>query len=222
MQTPRAVAGAWMALTIAALALAPAAFGKSKQQEPLNQYLVSGKISGDDLARRGYDMHEAVVPGTHGAFSIVATPKQAAELRDKGATVRAPYGLARSVAAPSSPLTDPTHGYDVFRPWSLKPAPCPTTCATPNVNLKTWYHDKFRRNRDVVREVVYGKSILGQDLIAYRITQGGGGKPAVLYNSVQHAREWIAAEVNRRLFDYVLQHRNDRSSGIPKDRKSVV
>ena len=26
----------------------------------------------------------------------------------------------------------------------------------------------------------------------------------MLYNGVQHAREWIAAEVNRRLFDYVL------------------
>ena len=215
MQTPRVVAGAWTALAVAALAFTPAAVAKSHQVEPLNQYLVSGKISGDDLARQGYDMREAVTPGAHGAFSIVATPAQAASLRDKGATVRAPYGLARAKAAPASPLTDPTHGYDVFRPWSLTPAACPTTCATPNVNLKTWYHGRYRANRDVVKEVVYGKSVLGQDLVAYRLTAGDDRrKPAVLYNGVQHAREWIAAEVNRRLFDYVLQHKRDRSSGI--------
>ena len=42
------------------------------------------------------------------------------------------------MAAPN-PLTNPTHGYNVFRPWSLKPAPCPQTCATPNIPLKDWY-----------------------------------------------------------------------------------
>ena len=131
MQTPRVVTSAWTALAIAALAFTPTAVAKSHQVEPLNQYLVTGKISGDDLARQGYDMREAVTPGAGGAFSIVATPQQAASLRDKGATVRAPYGLARSRSAPSSPLTPPTHGYDVFRPWSLTPAACPTTCATP-------------------------------------------------------------------------------------------
>ena len=68
-----------------------------------------------------------------------------------------------------------------------------------------------------MKEVVYGKSVLGQDLVAYRLSAGDDGrKPAVLYNGVQHAREWIAAEVNRRLFEYVLQHKRDRSSGIPQ------
>jgi hypothetical protein len=232
MHTPRVVAGAWTALAIAALAFTPTALAKSHQVEPLNQYLVSGKISGDDLARRGFDMREAVTPGAHGAFSIVATPKQAAELADKGATVRAPFGLARSNAAPSSPLTNPTHGYDVFRPWSLTPAACPTTCSTPEENLKTWYHDEYRANRDIAKEVVYGRSLLGQDLIAYRLTAGDGGgrghghgdrhrrgdrrKPAVLFDGTQHAREWIATEVTRRLFQYVLEHKRDRASGIPQ------
>ena len=81
MQTPRVIAGAWTALALAALAFTPAAVAKSHQVEPLNQYLVSGKISGDDLARKGYDMREAVTPGAHGAFSIVATPSQAAVAR---------------------------------------------------------------------------------------------------------------------------------------------
>ncbi len=190
-------------------ATAPAALAAGEPAEPLNQYVVSGKISGDTLARQGYDLSEAVLPGNKKGFSIVATPAQAQSLRDKGATVIAPFGTARALrAAPSSPLQQPTHGYDVFRPWSLKPAPCPTTCSTPLVPLKTWYDDLAKRNRDIVQKVVYGKSVLGQDLVAYRITDGAGerhpGRPAVLYDAVQHAREWIAAETERRLFDYFL------------------
>ena len=123
-------------------ATAPAALAAGEPAEPLNQYVVSGKISGDTLARQGYDLSEASLPGNKKGFSIVATPAQAQSLRDKGATVVAPFGTARALrAAPSSPLQQPTHGYDVFRPWSLKPAPCPTTCSTPLVPLKTWYDD---------------------------------------------------------------------------------
>ena len=78
---------------------------------------------------------------------IVATPKQAAELRAKGFTVTAPYGEAKAAkAAPPDPFaTNPTHGYDVFRPWHLQPAPCPGTCsgavdsAGKPINLQTWY-----------------------------------------------------------------------------------
>ena len=127
----------------------------------------------------------------------------------------------------------------MFRPWSLTPAPCPTTCATPLKNLKTWYHDLYLANRDVVQEIVYGRSLLGQPLIAYKVTQGssrwksrghghGHGRwhrhdkhgddkrPAVLYNSTQHAREWIATEVERRLFEYVVTHKRDRSTPHPR------
>ena len=42
----------------------------------------------------------------------------------------------------------------------------------------------------------------------------------MLYNGVQHAREWIAAEVNRRLFEYVVTHKRDRSTPIPGLLKS--
>jgi hypothetical protein len=64
--------------------------------EPLNQYVVSGKVDTDALARAGFDMQEASVTGKKGKFFIVATPSQAAELGKTGATVTAPFGLARS------------------------------------------------------------------------------------------------------------------------------
>jgi hypothetical protein len=180
--------------------------------EPLNQYAVSGKITTDQLARAGFDLHEVV--SRNGKLTIVATPEQAASLAAKGATVQ-PLSQARAFAAPSTPLTTPTHGYDVFRPWSLKPAPCPGTCATPNVPLKTWYSDLARRHPELVKEETIGTSNLGQPIKAYKVTYGArwtrdGSKPVTLFESTQHAREWISAEVNRRLFAWFLDHRRDR------------
>jgi hypothetical protein len=182
--------------------------------EPLNQYAVSGRITTDQLARAGYDLNEVKAIGKTGKLGIVATPAQAQSLRDKGATVEA-LSEARKMAAPPSPLTDPTHGYDVFRPWSLKPAPCPNRCATPNVPLKKWYHDLASRYPEIVKEETIGRSVLGQPIKAYKITEGArytrdGAKPVTLFESTQHAREWISAEVNRRLFAWFVDHRRDR------------
>ena len=49
----------------------------------------------------------------------------------------------------------------------------------------------------------------GREIIALKLTQGASGtpdgtRPAVLYSSTQHAREWISTEVNRRLLAYLI------------------
>jgi hypothetical protein len=208
---------------LVALVVASAASAQgSKKLEPLNQYLVSGKVDTDELARAGYDLTEGGVRGGKGGFVITATASQADELAAKGTTVR-PLGRERTaaVAAPN-PLTNPTHGYNVFRPWSLKPAPCPQTCATPNIPLKDWYADLARANTDVVKSYVIGKSVLGQDIVAYKVTKNArnekdGSRPAVVYNATQHAREWISAEVERRLFEYIVDNKDQTSGNKVKD-----
>lgn len=200
------------ALAVVGLTVAgPASAKTPKSVEPLNQYVISGKVDTDALAREGFDLREAAVTGKQGKFFVVATPSQARDLAKKGSTVSTPFGTAKAFAAPSGPLQQPTHGYNVFRPWSLTPAPCPQTCSTPLVNLKTFYHQLAVQNPSVVKEEVIGKSILGQVIIAYKVTQGAkdlpdGSRPAVLYNSTQHAREWIATEVERRTFKFVVEN----------------
>jgi Zinc carboxypeptidase/Immune inhibitor A-like, MAM domain len=213
---------AWMALAVVALlALAAAgpatAKGHRKLLQPLNQYVISGKVNTDELARAGFDLNEASVSGKKGRFLIVATARQVARLRQRGAKVGTLHGgraRTAAVAAPS-PLTNPTHGYDVFRPWSLKPAPCPGTCVTPLKPLKAIYQDLAKANPDVVKREVIGHSRLGQEIVAYKVTRNArdlrdGARPAVLYDATQHAREWISTEVQRRLFTYVVTHKNDR------------
>src|SRR4051794_11875834 len=90
--------------------------------EPLNQYVVKGDTN--ELAQLGYDVVEGDGSG------IVATPSQADALEAKGFDVK-PLGKENttSVAAAAIPLADPTWGYDVYRPWNLKPAPCQTVCS---------------------------------------------------------------------------------------------
>jgi hypothetical protein len=181
-----------------ATAFAMPASALAARPQPLNQYLVSN-INPKALQRAGFDMSEAVTPRAKGEFAIVATPSQAAALRAKGAKVNAPFGATkqrpRSLRARASAraAVTLTHGYNVFRPWSLDPGPCPGTCATPNIPLKDWYHQYAAKFPSVVKEEVIGHSVQGQDIVAYKVTQ------------------WISTEVNRLLFKYFFDHSKDRA-----------
>jgi hypothetical protein len=210
-RTARAIVAGLLAVSVCA-GTAGAASAKVKQVEPLNRYLLSGAVDTDALARAGFDLNEARRPD--GKFSIIATGQQARAFKNKGANVRQ-LTFDRAAQATPTPLPAPTKGYDVFRPWSLTPAPCPTRCSTPLVPLKKWYHDLAGRYDDVVKEEVVGRSLLGQPIMAYKVTDDArdvrdGARPVVLYESTQHAREWISAEVNRRLFQYFLEHSRDK------------
>ena len=64
---------------------------------------------------------------------------------------------------------------------------------------------------------VLGHTGQGREIIAVKLTQGAqeqpdGKRPAVLYSSTQHAREWISTEVNRRLMNHYIDRwrANDR------------
>ena len=63
----------------------------------------------------------------------------------------------------------------------------------------------------------------GQDIIAIKVTKDAtqvrdGSRPAVLYSSAQHAREWITPEMNRRLLHYYLDNYADNRE-IQQDRR---
>ena len=62
--------------------------------------------------------------------------------------------------------------------------------------------------------VVIGQSGQGQDIVALKVTQNArnvkdGERPAMLFSAVNHAREWIAAEVGRRMPTWWLEHADD-------------
>ncbi|HEV7759077.1 MAG TPA: M14 family zinc carboxypeptidase [Acidimicrobiales bacterium] len=66
-----------------------------------------------------------------------------------------------------------------------------------------------RENRGLVKLEVLGHTGQGREIIALKVTKDArsvrdGRRPAVFYNSNQHAREWISVEVNRRTLHYFL------------------
>jgi hypothetical protein len=122
----------------------------------------------------------------------------------------AAIGFAMLVLAlTAAPAARAAHGYDVFRPWSAAPSPCPGTCggaldAGGPISLKAWYDAQAAAHPALVQRVVYGHSRAGAELVAYRA--GAAGAPAALYVAGQHARDWLGVELERRLFAHVLAH----------------
>ena len=75
-----------------------------------------------------------------------------------------------------------------------------------------------RKNPQLVKLEVLGHTSQGREIIAVKMTQGAnevpdGKRAAVLFSATQHAREWIATEVDRRLMNYYIGRwrANDRT-----------
>src|SRR3954452_22408268 len=69
-------------------------------------------------------------------------------------------------------------------------------------------------NPDVMKLENIGTTTLGKPILVIKMTQNArstpdGTRPAILFSAVNHAREWIAAEMGRRLPGWFAQHKND-------------
>ena len=69
-------------------------------------------------------------------------------------------------------------------------------------------------NPDVMKLEQIGTSTLGKPIYAIKMTADArnvpdGTRDAVLFSAVNHAREWIAAEMGRRLPGWFAEHKND-------------
>ncbi|MCF2530471.1 M14 family metallopeptidase [Yinghuangia soli] len=78
-------------------------------------------------------------------------------------------------------------------------------------------------NPDITKLVSIGKTHLGQDILAIKVsteakTARDGTKAPVLYMSNQHAREWITPEMNRRLLHHYV---NGYNAGDPEIKQIV-
>jgi murein tripeptide amidase MpaA len=88
-------------------------------------------------------------------------------------------------------------GYNVWRSWD-EPG-----------GIRDELHRVASQNPEIVKLVVLGRSVQGREIIGLKVTQDArdkrdGWRPAVLYSSNQHAREWISLEVNRRLLHHFI------------------
>ena len=78
--------------------------------------------------------------------------------------------------------------------------------------FRQYMDDLEAANEDILDLEVVGTTHQGRDIVALRLSANDvegptddGSKPAVLYSSLIHAREWITGEVNRRLLEWFIK-----------------
>ena len=127
-------------------------------------------------------------------IEIIATSKQLQPFRGPDVKFRLTKGQERVERTP-----DVNTGDNVFRPYDG-----PQGLEAEMVAIAG-------ANPDLVKLVDIGDTVQGRNIWALKVTKNAnrrpdGTKPAVLYNSAQHAREWITPEMTRRLTRYYLDN----------------
>jgi murein tripeptide amidase MpaA len=187
--------GVTLAAATAALALAAPA---QAAHDPLNAFRVKPTAQNKQrLAAAGFDLTE----GDRGKYiEIYATRKQARSLRAQGVTANRVTQF-KAAAIPSD-YTGSDAAWDVWTRYDAVPG-----------DGKEQYEEQYDRvaAKPFVKKESLGTTHLGRPIWAVKVTKNAdtepdNSKPAVLYNAVQHAREWLAGETCRRTLDFFVDN----------------
>ena len=185
---------ALLASAAVALMLAPAAAAKGR--EHLEMYTLRGDAATISRLTAGNELAGVRFTSSGLKADAVLTSGQRAKLVAAGVDVRLKRN-ARGRTVRQQAARQAAAGFKVWRSWD-EPG-----------GIRDELFDVARRNSQIVKLEVLGRTHQGRELIALKVTQGArgqrdGSRPAVLYSSNQHAREWISLEVNRRLLHHFV------------------
>ncbi|MBC2901693.1 M14 family metallopeptidase [Streptomyces cupreus] len=160
----------------------------TKKQIPL---LLAAGQDGHELSERAPERGTATI-------EVYLTDKQADKLEKQGVEL-----TEHTLSAKAEQRVEAA-AESVFRPFS------------GSGGLKEEIFRTGQENPGLTKVVSIGKTVQGQDILALKLTKNAkkskdGAKPAVLYMSNQHAREWITPEMTRRLMHHYLDnYRTDK------------
>jgi Zinc carboxypeptidase len=197
-----------LALVAAVLVVGPNAAGaKETGAISLEMYrAVVTQAEFSDLETKGYDIAAAKASaGGKVELQIVLDTTQAAALKESGVELRVlknEFGYSAQEFAALQAAAD----FNVWRDFD-----------GPDGHRAQLYAIA-EENPSITKLVVLGHTLQGRELIALKVTKDArkkdGRKPAVLYTSTQHAREWITPEVNSRLLKYLVNGWRDGDDTI--------
>ena len=192
------VAAAFATVALA-LVTAPAAFGQGSDR--LEMYTLKGQAGKITKGTQGVELAGQRQTAAGLEADAVLTQSQVSKLRASGVKVSLTRNKKGETVTEQARAMA-VNGFNVYRSWD-EPGGI-------RDELSQIAHD----NPQLVKLEVLGKTHQGRDLVALKVTQGAkstkdGSRPAVLYSSNQHAREWISLEVNRRLLHWFIDHQND-------------
>ena len=144
-------------------------------------------------------------PGPAGTVEVEAVLSEAQVAKLRKAGVRLNVKKVDGVAASEALRRQAVQGWDAFRPYSGTGGIRDELVAT------------VAAHRGIAKLVDLGATVNGQRILAVKVTKDAtkvkdGKRPAVLYASAQHAREWITPEMTRRLMHHFID-------GYGKDRQ---
>jgi hypothetical protein len=188
---------AMMALIASPVAAQPRGLG-------LEMYTLEGSEEDIAEAAQGLELAGTERTATGIRADAVLTPGQRAKLAAAGVRVTVKRNN-RGQSVSEQAAAQKAAGFNVFRSWD-EPG-----------GIRDELQRLTQQNPQLVKQVVLGRTTQGREIIALKLTQGArgvadGSRPAVLYSSLQHAREWISLEVNRRLLNHFIDgwRANDR------------
>src|SRR5688500_18487311 len=162
------------------------------QRERLEMYVLEGPAADFGEATKGLELLDIQQTAEGTRAEAVLTRRQAAKIRGQGvrvALLRNDKGQTVTEQAALMAL----NGFTVWRSWD-EPG-----------GIRDELYEVAEDNPDLATLEVLGHTHQGREIIALRVTEAGPPKrPAVLYTSLQHAREWISGEVNRRTLHYFI------------------
>jgi hypothetical protein len=149
-----------------------------------------------DLLAKGTDITAATDVAKGVRLDLVLTPSQVSTLRKQGVDVSL-LRNSKGQTARQAAAAQLSSGFEVWRDYDGADG------------IRAYLYDVARRNPQLTKLEVIGTTGKGREIIALKLTQGArdvpdGTRPAVLYSSTQHSREWISTEVNRRLLAYYI------------------
>ncbi len=195
-------------VAVVALAIAPGASGKQRQQ--LEMYTVAGPASAIAEGSAGAEL-VGVEQTTSGVQAeAVLTADQRARLQAAGVRVK-PLRDRKGRTVSQQAARMALNGFNVWRSWD-EPG-----------GIRDELYEIADEHPNLVKLEVLGTTEQGREIIALKVTKDAnkrkdGSRPAVLYSSLQHAREWISVEVNRR----TLHHFVDGYDAGDKEIKKLL
>lgn len=185
-----------LATFILTLALAPPAAVAKPANPALEMYTVEGQTDTISKAAPGLELAGLRRTGSGVRADAVLTESQRDKLAAAGVRVTLKRN-AQGQTVSQQAAAQAANGYTVWRSWD-EPG-----------GIRDELVAVARANPNLVKLVTLGRTHQGRDILALKVTAGArgvpdGSRPAVLYSSLQHAREWISGEVNRRTLHHVI------------------
>jgi hypothetical protein len=177
-----------------ALGIAPGAAGQGRPM--LEEYTLEGRADKIAEAVGGVELAGVEQTGPGIRADAVLTRSQRAKVAASGVDVKLTRN-EKGQTVTEQAAAQAAGGFNVWRSWD-EPG-----------GIRDELYQVAGQNPQLVKLEVLGKTHQGRELIALKLTQNArdvkdGSRPAVLYSSNQHAREWISVEVNRRLMHYFI------------------